>query len=75
MADKPAHCQAELVLTPVVICDNPTTVYFKLAKPYVPQMMGPPLPGFPTIDACDDHAARIEQVLTKGGHQPKRVKV
>jgi hypothetical protein len=76
MRDKPAHCQAELVLTtPVVICDNPTTVYFKLAKPYTPHMMGPPLPGFWTIDACDDHSASIEQMLTNGGHQPKCVKV
>ncbi len=43
MADKPDHCQAELVLSP--------------------------------IDACDEHADRIEKVLAKGGHQPKRVKV
>jgi hypothetical protein len=75
MRNKPAHCEAELVLNPVVICDNPTTVYFKLAKAYVPQMMGPPLPGVSTIDACDDHSARIEQMLTNGGHQPKCVKV
>ncbi|TMA26928.1 MAG: hypothetical protein E6J78_11850 [Deltaproteobacteria bacterium] len=48
--------------------DNPTTVYFKLSKPFVPQMAGPPLPGFPTIDACDDHADQIERVLARGGH-------
>ena len=58
-----------------MICNNAITVYFRLAKPYVPTIAGPPLPGFPTIDACDEHASATERLLARGDHQPKAVKV
>jgi hypothetical protein len=74
MTDRPAHCEAELVLVPVTICDLPTAVWFKLSKPFVPKMMGPALPGRVAVDACEGHADQIERVLTRAGHEPQRRK-
>ena len=59
-----------------VICDEPPTFYFNLVKPFVPTTMaGPPLPSFPTVDACAEHADRMEGILKRGGHEPKRVRI
>ena len=74
MPNKPAKCQAEWVLSGVV-CDKPTAFYFRLASLYLPGFLiqpptGPRFAGFPTIDACEDHADKIERRLKASGHDP-----
>ena len=69
-------CQAEFLnLNPVVICDKPTTVYFVLARPFLPVMAGPSLPPMTSIDACEEHAHPIERELIARGYHPRRVLV
>ena len=67
-------CQLNLMVS--VACDEPPTFYFNLVTPFVPTTMaGPSLPIFPTIDACAEHADRMEAVLKGDGYQPKRLPV
>jgi hypothetical protein len=66
----------QLALMASVACDEPPTFYFNLVRPFVPTTMaGSSLPIFPTIDACAEHADRMEAVLKGGGYQPKRLRI
>jgi hypothetical protein len=80
MASKTPTCQAEWTLEPVEICTEYPTVYFRLAKPYLPPTMkiqgaaaAARWAGFTVIECCNDHADRIEGFLVRCGYQPKRI--
>lgn len=76
MQKKVPTCGAWWVLNGVV-CDEPSTCYFALGKPYKPTWIidppGAPIsPPFASVEACDDHANRIENTLRAWGHDPIR---